>query len=109
ASGDTSKLFIQGTNGHFIPKIQPAFVRDKEMEVTAAEFFDADKDGDLDLIVACGGNQEKPGSHALLTRLYLNDGKGNFSLCDKGWPEESLNASCVRAGDFDGDGNPDIF
>ena len=109
ASGDTSKLFLQEAGGHFVPTRQPAFVTDKDMEVTGAEFFDADNDGDLDLVVACGGNQEKPGSPRLLTRLYLNDGKGNFSLCTKGWPQVSLNASCVRAGDFDGDGNADIF
>ncbi len=45
----------------------------------------------------------------LSPRLYINDGKGNFTRSYKGWPAISVNASCVRAADFDGDGKPDIF
>jgi hypothetical protein len=41
--------------------------------------------------------------------LYLNDGKGNFSRSSKGWPEVMINASCVKALDFDGDGLTDLF
>src|SRR5450631_1501038 len=50
-----------------------------------------------------------PGTSSLLLRLYLNDGKGNFIRSNKGWPEVKINASCVRAGDFDGDGLFDLF
>ena len=79
------------------------------MKMQAPFFFDADKDGDLDLLVASGGNQEKIGSLNLLARLYLNDGKGNFTRNFKGWPLISINASCIRVYDVDGDGNDDIF
>ena len=68
-----------------------------------------DNDGDLDLVVGTGGNQAYSGSASLLVRLYLNDGKGNFSRSDKGWPRVMVNASCVKAGDFDGDGLLDFF
>lgn len=109
ASGDTDKLFIQQPNGKFKEMPQFAFAGDKDYESIGAEFFDADNDGDLDLVVASGGNQYELGSVYLAPRLYLNDGKGNFTRTFNGLPTLSLNASCVRVGDYDGDGFPDIF
>jgi enediyne biosynthesis protein E4 len=109
AFADTAKLFIQQKNGHFLQKSQPAFEKDKYFESIGAIFLDVDGDGDLDLIVCSGGNQAPSGSDYLLTRLYLNDGKGNFQRSTKGWPEISVNASCVKSLDFDGDGLTDLF
>ena len=108
ALGDTAKIFIQNKNGHFVQKIQPAFIKDKYFENIGAEFFDADNDGDLDLIIASGGNQARQGSPYLQPRLYINDGKGNFARSSKGLTV-SINASCVRVNDFNGDGKKDIF
>lgn len=109
AAGDTAKIFLQRKDGHFERKSQNAFTADTYFETVGAVFFDADGDGDLDLVAASGGNEAKLGSPYLVTRLYLNDGKGNFSSSAKGWPAISVNASCVRVGDFDNDGKPDIF
>lgn len=109
AFADTAKLFIQQPDGHFIQKTEPAFERDRYFESTGAVFIDVDGDGDLDLVVGSGGNQAYAGSANLLARLYLNDGKGNFSRTMKGWPEVTVNASCVKALDFDGDGLMDLF
>lgn len=109
AANDTAKLFVQQSDGTFIQKPQFAFNQDKDEEDIGAEFFDADNDGDLDLVVASGGNQQKPGSINLLTRLYINDGTGKFTHAFNGWPPISVNASCVRVCDFDGDGNQDVF
>ena len=108
ALGDTAKIFIQNKNGHFVQKIQPAFIKDKYFENIGAEFFDADNDGDLDLIIASGGNQARQGSPYLQPRLYINDGKGNFTRSSKDLTV-SINASCVRVNDFNGDGKKDIF
>ena len=107
--GDTAKLFIQQPNGSFIQKPQPIFMQDKDYETVGAEFFDADGDGDLDLVVASGGNQAPLGSLSSMPRLYINDGKGNFNRETRGWPTVYLNASCVHTYDYDGDGLPDIF
>ncbi len=104
--GNPGKLFLQTGNG-FKNSVQPVFETNKEMEDAGAVFFDLDKDGDKDLIVASGGYQYDQGSTLLVTKLYINDGKGNFS---KGMlPEISTNASCVKVADFDKDGFDDVF
>jgi len=103
AAGDTSKLFIQQPDGTFMQKKQFVFERDKNSEDIGALFFDADHDGDMDLVVVSGGNQEKEGSLDMLARLYINDGKGNFTRKFSGWPLVSVNASCVRLNSNNGD------
>jgi hypothetical protein len=103
ATGDTAKLFIQQPNGTFAQKRQNAFEQDKNSEDIGALFFDADHDGKNDLVVVSGGNLEKEGSLNLLARLYMNDGKGNFTRKFNGWPIVSINASCVRLNNNNGD------
>jgi len=103
ATGDTAKLFIQQPNGTFIQKNEFAFAKDKNSEDIGALFFDADHDGDMDLVVVSGGNQEKEGSLDLAARLYTNDGKGNFIRKFNGWPLLPINASCVRLNNNNGD------
>jgi hypothetical protein len=109
ATGDTAKIFIQNKDGHFVQKFQSAFIKDKYFENIGAEFFDSDNDGDLDLIVASGGNQARQGSPYLQPRLYINDGMGNFTRSLNDILTVSINASCVRANDFNGDGKEDVF
>ncbi|HEY2648415.1 MAG TPA: VCBS repeat-containing protein, partial [Puia sp.] len=109
AFADTAKLFLQQPDGHFIQKSQPAFEKDRYFESIGAVFIDVDGDGDLDLVVSSGGNQAILGTANLLTRLYINDGKGNFTRSSSGFPDVMINASCIKAGDFDGDGLTDLF
>ncbi len=106
SAGDTAKLLIQ-TSAGMKRSPQKVFDADKDMEDAGAVFFDADNDGDKDLLVTSGGYQYDQGSSLLMARLYINDGKGNFS---KGtMPSVSTNASCVKIGDFDKDGFNDVF
>jgi len=109
AAGDTAKLFVQGPDGRFTQQAEPAFARDKDDEDIGAAFFDADNDGDMDLVVATGGNERQAGSLNLLPHLYINDGKGNFTRKLRGWPAISVNASCVAVYDVDGNGGQDVF
>jgi len=109
AVNDAAKIFIQQATGNFIPMPQFSFKNDKENEDVGATFFDADKDGDADLLVVSGGNQFMPGSPNSYVRLYLNDGKGIFIRTFKGWPMVAMNGSCVVITDIDNDNDEDIF
>ncbi|RYY55640.1 MAG: RNA-binding protein, partial [Chitinophagaceae bacterium] len=108
-AGDAAKLFVQLPDGTFIPHVSPALERDKQSETIGAQFFDADADGDNDLVMVSGGNELAAGDLQLLARLYLNDGIGNFTRAFKGWPMLSVNASCVQVADINADKLPDLF
>ena len=104
-------LYIQTRQGRFAPSNIPLFQKDRECEDVDALFFDADGDGDPDLFVCSGGNEFSPNSTALLSRLYLNDGKGNFNRSPQLLPSPQVfeSSSCVSAADYDGDGDLDLF
>jgi hypothetical protein len=64
-----------------IPEITPTRLRPvPDFEDEAVLFFDADHDGDLDLLVGPGGNAHPPFSRQMQNRLFKNDGKGHFTL-----------------------------
>ena len=110
ASGQAGVLFIQNKNGSFTPKPQATFETDKQSEDADALFFDANGDNFLDLYVCSGGYANfQPEDAALQDRLYINDGKGNFTKNANALPKNLSSKSCVKAADINGDGKPDLF
>lgn len=100
-------LFFRGAKGFVRQAKSMDFKRDAKYEDVAAAAIDFDKDGDLDLYVVSGGNDEKELNKDLEDRLYLNDGKGNLKRLPISLPH--TNGSTVAVGDFDKDGFDDLF
>jgi hypothetical protein len=110
AKMQAGQLYLQKKGGTFTESKQPVFGQFPYFEDTDAVFFDADNDGDLDLYVASGGNENQPGDRELTDRLYQNDGKGNFTPNSKKLPAvKGQNTGAVLSIDFDNDGDVDLF
>lgn len=106
----SGKLFLADRSGKYKDSPQAAFLEDALSEDTDAIFFDADGDGDLDLFVTSGGNESGFGSPDLADRLYLNDGKGNYSKNSQaGFASVFGSSSTVKALDINEDGALDLF
>jgi hypothetical protein len=103
------RLFFQTPSGHFMETGTTVFMQDSICEDVNALFFDADGDGDPDLYVASGGNEFEGKNPALLDRLYINDGKGNFTRSVYALPQFYGNKSALCAADIDHDGDLDLF
>lgn len=106
AKKQPGELYIQDDNGIFSISLQEDFEKNSINEDTDNIFFDADNDGDIDLLVVSGGNEFKSGT-ALRPRLYLNE-NGTFKLSDA-FENIEINASVVKTFDFDADGDQDII
>jgi hypothetical protein len=105
-SGNKGRIFIQNKSGFFV---QQQFRSDSLSDDMGALFFDADNDGDEDLIILKSGNQKKVSDLNQKHLLYFNDGSGNFSLKEGVLPEIRISGSCVTACDYDRDGDLDLF
>jgi len=100
-------LMIQKTKGFEDQVGNTDLKKDAKYEDVAAAAIDFDKDGDLDLYVVSGGNDEQELNKDLEDRLYLNDGKGNMKRAPVSLPH--TNGSTIAVGDFDKDGFDDLF
>lgn len=110
AKDQAGALYIQLQDGSFKSTNQNLFEADKVSEDQASLFFDADNDEDLDLYVCSGSSEFSNISNALVDRLYINDGKGNFIKSIQPLPTSALeNSSCVKSADYDNDGDLDLF
>lgn len=104
-------ILLQQLNGTFIQKslLKTTDANNKLSEDMGLLLLDADGDGDLDLYISSGGYENEPNTNAYQDRLYLNDGKGNFSLDSLALPQNFTSKSCVRAFDYNHDGKLDLL
>jgi len=104
----SGRVFLQKPGGDFTGR--DLVVGTKNEEDMQSALFDADGDGDLDLLIAGGSSEFELNSSFYRPRLYLNDGKGNFRQ------DETAISALVRTpaksiavADIDGDGDQDVF
>jgi hypothetical protein len=106
---EKSAVFLQDASGKFFKNSQPAIENDSTYEEVGACWTDVNNDGHIDLIAASGGNEYFGTDVNMLSRVYLNDGKANFTKLEHAFDNIYMNASCVAPYDFNGDGFIDLF
>jgi hypothetical protein len=110
AKHQSARLFLQQDDGSFTSASAETWAQDEVHEDVDAAFFDADGDDDRDLYVVSGGNEYWGTANALRDQLYLNDGTGHFRRADDALPTDMYaNGAAVAPGDYDEDGDTDVF
>ena len=71
-------IFTQEASGKLIKMPQPVLDSDSSYENTGAAWADVNNDGNIDLIVASGGNEFYGFDSHNTPRIYINDGKALF-------------------------------
>ncbi len=108
ASNYETGIYFQTSDG-FEKKNFKDVQNDRLFEDMGSLIFDADGDGDNDFYMVSGGNEFDYDSEMLQDRLYVNDGKGNFTKSKKALPQMLSSGNRVKAFDYDKDGDLDLF
>jgi hypothetical protein len=116
SSAFPANIFLQQANGKFLTKrlrgeneIKNSGIQSVNWQDLGIVLFDVDNDADLDLYVARGGYESAPNTPAYSDKLYINNGKGSFKIDTLALPENYTSKFCVRAVDYDKDGDLDLF
>ncbi|RFZ85731.1 RNA-binding protein [Mucilaginibacter terrenus] len=106
-----AQVFFQRADGKFIQRdlLPNAPAPTLNFKDGGILLFDANGDGKPDLYCASAGYEAPAGSPIYQDRLYLNDGRGNFTLATNALPVNLGSKLCVRAVDYNKDGKLDLF
>jgi hypothetical protein len=109
-AGVSGSVYLQSANESFKGGNSSAFTSFVNQADTDATSFDANGDGNSDLLVVTGGLYDfYPDSKAWTAHLYLNNGSGNLQEKSNAFPSFSQPASSVINLDYDQDGDQDII
>ncbi len=108
-TGESGRLMSNLGDGQFMAYGANIFPETKVPDGTLLA-FDADGDGDLDLLATKAGTAEPAGAPAYTPRLALNNGRGRFALAPAGvLPSLPVSVGAAVAADFEHNGRPGIF
>lgn len=118
----SNRVFLSGSLGNYIKSfqvdknnvisIENDILKEKlDFENSVILLFDVDNDNDLDLYVGSGSVELSKYSEKLYDRIYINNGKGEFSLSDQKLPDvdHKISTGTASFADIDKDGDLDIF
>lgn len=107
---EKGSVLLQSSNGVFSKaEVMSALeTGDNLKEELGVLLFDADRDGDNDLYTVSGGYEHSISDSSYRHSFYRNE-KGRFSRLKDALPDFLLSGSCVRAADYDRDGDLDLF
>ena len=106
ARNQKAKLLFGQTDGSYKNQSVPDFESDAKYEDVDVATIDFDKDGDRDLYVVSGGNDNPELNKLLEDRLYLNH-NGQFKRVPMSLPH--TNGGTISVSDFNNDGYEDLF
>lgn len=111
SANNSAQIFTQKSNGTFSQRslLTDSKLSEKKWDDMGLLLFDADGDGDQDLYIASGGYENLSGSPEYNDHFYINDGNGNFTEKSGVLPVNYTSKACVRAADYDKDGDLDLF
>ncbi len=107
SKGSKANLYIHQEDGSFKPS-DNAFNETNNKENLSSVWFDIDQDGDQDLYIVNGGNEEVEGSEKLQDLLYVNDGKGRLSVSKQDLSFTRFDGQTIKSVDIDGDEDMDL-
>ena len=111
ASHHSAQIFQQQTNGSFKQSslLSNVSYTSKANSDQGILLLDADGDSDLDIYISSGGYEFKTNDKNYQDQLYINNGKGAFTKDTSAIPLNTTSKLCVRAVDYDKDGDLDLF
>ena len=111
ASHYSAQIFQQQTNGSFKQSslLSNVSYTSKANSDQGILLLDADGDSDLDIYISSGGYEFKTNDKNYQDQLYINNGKGVFTKDTTAIPLNTTSKLCVRAVDYDKDGDLDLF
>jgi hypothetical protein len=111
ASHYSAQIFQQQANGSFKQSslLANTTYAGKPSSDQGLLLLDVDGDTDLDLYITAGGYEFKTNDKNYQDQLYINNGKGAFTKDTTAIPLNTTSKLCVRAVDYDKDGDLDLF
>ncbi len=107
---EPAQIFFQQKNGTFI---QRNLLDEKKYDHPYLDggilIFDSNGDKFPDVLITGGGYKAPANDPTYQDRLYINDGKGHFTLAKDALPVCLKSKLCVRAFDYNNDGKLDLF
>ncbi len=109
-TGQPGSLFSNLGGGQFLAYGSGVFSEAAGAADGPMAVFDADADGDLDLLITKAGVAAPPGAAVYQPRLWLNDGSGRFAPAPAGAvPAMPWSVGAVAVADFERSGRVGVF